>query len=183
MIIALVGPPGAGKGTQAAELAKKGYITFSVGELMRASQDPRVGQTRDSGELVDPELVVDVVIAKLLEHSPQDKLVIDGFPRNKSQVALFDVGLGKLGRKLDAVLFLSVPKEVSIERLSSRYQELHRADDEPAVMENRFKVYGRETAPMVELYRQRGLLHEVDGTGSVAEVAKRVEEALGAAKI
>lgn len=181
MIIALMGPPGAGKGTQATELAKVGYTTFSVGEVLRQSSDSKISEARDTGELVDPGVVVDVVINKISSLGSDEKIVIDGFPRNLNQVSLFDERIAAIGRRLDAVIYISVPQKVSEERLRRRYEQFQRADDEPSVMKNRFIVFNRETTPAVESYRKRGLLLEIDGVGSVEEVASRVREALSAA--
>ncbi len=181
MIIALLGPPGAGKGTQAAELVKTGqYRTFSVGAILRQSDNPEVVHARDSGELVNPQIVVDVVVAEIAKVGSDIRLLMDGFPRNLEQVRIFDTELAELKRKLDVAIWLNVPRKVSEQRLRLRFEQEHRTDDEPAVMARRFKVYETETMPIVDYYREHGILSEVDGLGTVAEVLARMQKVLNA---
>jgi adenylate kinase len=183
--LVLVGPPGAGKGTQAEVIAGAlGIAKISTGDIFRAN----VGQATplglqakaymDAGELVPDEVTNDMVAARLTEADAAHGFLLDGYPRNVSQADVLAQNLQSAGAALDAVVELVVQAEHVIERLLSRGQG--RADDTEDVIRHRLEVYASETEPLVGYYRERGLLHSVDGLGAVDEVTARILEALRA---
>ena len=185
MRLVLVGPPGAGKGTQAEVIAATlGISKISTGDIFRAN----VGQATplglqakaymDAGELVPDEITNEMVAARLTEADATHGFLLDGYPRNVSQADVLAQNLQSAGAALDAVVELVVQPEHVVERLLSRGQG--RADDTEDVIRHRLEVYSTETEPLVGYYRERGLLHSVDGLGSVDEVTARILEALKA---
>jgi adenylate kinase len=180
--VVLLGPPGAGKGTQAVRLAEKlGVPHISTGELFRhniSNGTPlgvRAKHYLDAGELVPTGLTNDLVDDRLGEADVAGGFILDGFPRTIDQaVALHDM-LERRGLKLDAVLELRVPEEVLIARLMSR----GRADDTEDVIRNRFRVYRDETAPLLDYYEGGHELRTVEAVGGLDEVFERALHVLG----
>jgi adenylate kinase len=175
----LVGPPGAGKGTQAAVLSEKLAIPhISTGELFRAHINDQtdlgrsVKQFLDSGQLVPDEVTNQLVIERLGEPDTEPGFLLDGFPRNIGQADVLGKHLAEVDRQLDAVVQLEVDEEVVVARLLSR----GRADDNEEVIRHRQGVYRSETAPLLDYYRD--ILVKVDGVGEVGEVTTRVLNAL-----
>jgi adenylate kinase len=173
--VVLVGPPGAGKGTQAATLSDKlGVPHISTGELFRQhiDADTEVGRTvkgiLDSGQLVPDELTIDLVRDRLAESDTQDGFMLDGFPRNVRQADLLSKILSERDEKLDAVVELQVDENVLVDRLLSR----GRTDDTEDVVRHRQQVYRSETEPLLDYYRD--LLVTVDGVGEIDEVTDRI---------
>jgi adenylate kinase len=177
----LVGPPGAGKGTQAAVLSEKLSIPhISTGDLFRAHINDRtelgvsVKQILDSGRLVPDEVTNQLVIERLGEPDTDGGFLLDGFPRNVVQADVLGTYLADADKKLDSVVQLHVDEEVVVGRLLSR----GRADDNEDVIRHRQGVYRSETAPLLDYYRD--ILVTVDGVGGVDEVTERVLTALRA---
>lgn len=179
MRVVLLGPPGAGKGTQAVRLAEKlGVAHISTGELFRqniGSGTPlglRAKHYLDSGELVPTDLTNDLVDSRLDEDDVVSGFILDGYPRTVEQaIALHDM-LERRGQQLDVVLELRVPEDVLVERLMSR----GRADDTEDVIRNRFRVYRDETAPLLDFYADE--LKTVDAVGTLDEVFERALQLL-----
>ena len=188
MRLLIVGPPGAGKGTQATRLAAHyGIPAISTGDIFRsniADGTPlglKVDQIVKSGGYVPDELTNDLVRNRLAEADCEPGFLLDGYPRTKAQVDELDAMLAAQGHALDHVVELVVDPSVVVERLVERAAKENRSDDTPETIRKRQEIYVAETAPLVELYAGRGLLVPVDGLGSVDEVAQRVVDAVDAA--
>jgi len=184
MRLVLLGPPGAGKGTQAARLATELDVpAISTGDIFRAnvSEGTELGRTAkqymDEGEYVPDEVTNAMVRDRLLADDAQDGFLLDGYPRTPAQVEELDVMLGAEG--VDAVVQLTVDTDEVVQRLAQRAAEQQRSDDGEAVQRHRLEVYEAQTAPLVDVYDRRGLLRRVDGMGPVPEVTGRILAALG----
>lgn len=184
----IVGPPGAGKGTQAARIAERfGIPTISTGDIFRANianeteLGKRVKQIVDAGDYVPDSLTNELVTDRLSEADATTGFLLDGYPRTPDQVRYLDELLSSHGHKLDAVLRLVADQEEIVRRLQLRSVEQGRADDSEDAIRHRQEVYQRETAPVLEMFREQGLLIEVDGLGSVDEVSDRIWTAFTAA--
>lgn len=182
MRIVFLGPPGAGKGTQAAMLTdERGYVHLSTGDLIRDEMNRGTELGRfaktfyDKGDLVPDETVIDMIKARLAK---AENVILDGFPRTVTQAASLDDQLYRTGVSLDAVVFFSVDVEELIERLEKRRDIEGRADDEPDAIRHRMDVYDRETAPVVDYYRDGGRLTDIDALGSIDEVRSRLNDVL-----
>lgn len=179
--IVLLGPPGAGKGTQAARLAEAlGVPAISTGDIFRANiaQGTELGRTAqaytDRGELVPDEVTNGMVAARLDEADARDGFLLDGYPRNVAQVGELDAILEARGVVLDAAVEITADEAVVVERLLHRATVEGRADDTEDVIRHRLRVYDEQTAPIARIYADRGLLRQVDGIGEVAEVTDRL---------
>jgi len=177
----IVGPPGAGKGTQAARIAERfGIPTISTGDIFRANianeteLGKRVKQIVDAGDYVPDSLTNELVTDRLSEADATTGFLLDGYPRTPDQVRYLAELLDSHGHKLDAVLRLVADQEEIVRRLQKRAIEQGRADDSEDAIRHRQEVYQRETAPVLEMFREQGLLIEVDGLGSVDEVSDRI---------
>lgn len=180
----IVGPPGAGKGTQAARIAQQfGIPTISTGDIFRANivgeteLGKRVKAIVDAGDYVPDELTNELVTDRLAEADATTGFLLDGYPRTPQQVRYLDELLTSHGHKLDAVLRLVADQDEIVRRLTQRATEQGRADDSEEAIRHRQEVYQRETAPVLEMFRDQGLLIEVDGLGTVDEVAERIRSA------
>ena len=174
-----LGPPGAGKGTQAELLAERhGLLHLSTGELLRAEvkAGTALGQEAEAvmarGELVSDALVLAIVRSRLEGHT--GGWLLDGFPRNLAQAEALDGLLAELDQRIERVLLLELEDGVLIQRLLSR----GRADDNEAVIRNRLVVYQEQTAPLIDHYRKLGLLCGVEASGTVAEIGERIVASL-----
>jgi adenylate kinase len=183
----IVGPPGAGKGTQAARLAEALAIpAISTGDIFRAnvSQQTELGQLAqsymDKGEYVPDSVTNDMVRARLGEADARDGFLLDGYPRTLDQVEALDRILSDAGQDLDAVLLLEVDIEEVVQRLVARGADSGRSDDNEETIRRRLQVYTEQTGPLVDVYRGRGLLRAVNGMPPVEEVTSALLEALGA---
>ncbi len=181
MRLVLLGPPGAGKGTQAERICRDlGLLHLSTGELLRtAVQDGTAlgGQAKgymDRGALVPDALVIALVQERLAQSKSGQGFLLDGFPRNTSQAQALDEELGAAA--VDLVLHVRANDEEIVRRLLAR----GRGDDREDVIRDRLKVYAQETRPLVALYQERGILRTVDGTGSVDQVYARIQAVLKA---
>jgi len=177
----IVGPPGAGKGTQAARIAERFAIpTISTGDIFRANianeteLGKRVKQIVDAGDYVPDSLTNELVTDRLADADATTGFLLDGYPRTPEQVRYLDTLLSSHGHKLDAVLRLVADQDEIVRRLRKRALEQGRADDSEEAIRHRQDVYQRETAPVLEMFREQGLLIEVDGLGSVDEVSDRI---------
>jgi len=183
--ILMMGPPGSGKGTQATTIAGHyGIPAISTGDIFRANvrEGTPLGQTArgymEAGEYV-PDSVTNAMVRDRLGHADCRRgFLLDGYPRTLAQITTLDQILAAAGA-LDAVVVLEVDDDELIERLVRRAAVEGRADDTEDVIRRRLKVYSDETAPLIAAYEPRGIVHRVDGTGSVHEVAARISEVLG----
>jgi adenylate kinase len=183
--LVLVGPPGAGKGTQAAVIAAKlGVPHISTGDIFRANvgQGTPLGRQAkeymDAGQLVPDEVTNAMVTDRLTHDDVAPGFLLDGYPRNLDQADVLAGFLAERGTPLDVVVEIVVDSEQVVQRLLSRGQG--RADDTEEVIRHRLEVYESETAPLVGYYRERGLLRTVDGVGSVDDVSSRILAVLSA---
>jgi adenylate kinase len=183
----LVGPPGAGKGTQAARLSEAlGVPAISTGDIFRANVKEqtelgrRAQRYMDAGEYVPDEVTNEMVRARLAEDDASGGFLLDGYPRTADQVAELDGMLADAGTSLDAVVELTADTDEVVARLLQRATEQGRADDTEVVIRRRLEVYAEQTAPLTDIYAQRGLLTQVDGMGSIESVTERLLAALGA---
>jgi adenylate kinase len=183
--ILLLGPQGAGKGTQARRISTEYDIPhIATGDMLRdaiAAGTPlgrRVKPIYDSGALVPDDLMIDLIRDRLGEEDAQDGFVLDGFPRTMAQAEALDAMLREIGRELDLVLELQVDDATARSRLLQRADEEGRADDTPEAIEKRLETYPRETAPLVEHYRVRGRLVGVNGDRSIGEVLAEIQQAI-----
>lgn len=181
MRLVLLGPPGAGKGTQAERICRDlGLLHLSTGELLRTAVREGTalgGQAKgymDRGALVPDALVIALVRERMAQSGSGQGFLLDGFPRNTSQAKALDLELGSDGVQL--VLHVRANDEEIVRRLLAR----GRGDDREEVIRDRLKVYAQETRPLVALYQERGILRTVDGTGSVDQVYGRIQAVLKA---
>ncbi len=193
MRVVLLGPPGAGKGTQAQIIAAElGVPAISTGDIFRAnvSGKTELGQKAkaymDAGDLVPDELTVAMVSDRLGEPDAEAGFLLDGFPRTIAQAEQLRDSLIELGQRLDCVLELVVDEEELVRRLSGRVvvvdgKPVQRGDDKPETVRHRLDVYRAQTAPLSGWYRQEGLLAPIDAIGEIDEVTGRALEALGRA--
>jgi adenylate kinase len=189
----VLGPQGAGKGTQAKRISAEYDIPHvSTGDMFRAAIAAQTNLGRKvepllaSGTLVPDETTVALIEERLGEPDAVDGFVLDGFPRNLAQAEALDSMLGGIGRGLDAILFFDVPDSVGMERALSRAQIEGRADDTPEVIAKRLATYHSETEPIVEHYRATGKLVPLHAERTVeevwAEIASALEQVVGAAR-
>jgi len=182
----IMGPPGAGKGTQARMIAARhGIPAISTGDIFRANvaEHTALGELAQgymrAGEYVPDEITNEMVRERLGRDDCRRGFLLDGYPRTLDQVGWLDKVLADSGRGLDAVVALAVDQEELVRRLVQRAETEQRADDTEEVIRRRQQVYADETAPLLAEYDARGLLVLVDGTGSVQQVSARIFAALG----
>ena len=183
----IVGPQGSGKGTQGVRIAQAfGVPAVSTGDVFRSAVaagtelGEQVKAVIEAGHLVSDELTSAVVRDRLAEPDTEGGFLLDGYPRNVAQVRDLDAFLEGRDEELDAVIELVVPRDESIARLSLRAKEQGRTDDTEEVIANRLAIYERETAPILDVYRSRGVVVRIDGVGTLDEVTHRIFEALSA---
>ncbi|GGC10083.1 adenylate kinase [Cellulomonas carbonis] len=183
--IVLLGPPGAGKGTQAARLAEAlGVPAISTGDIFRANiaGGTELGRTAQGytsrGELVPDSVTNAMVAARLDEADVAEGFLLDGYPRNTAQVAELDGMLSARGLTLDRAVEITADTDVVVTRLLHRATVEGRVDDTEPVIRHRLEVYREQTQPVADVYAERGLLAQVDGIGEVAEVTERLLAAL-----
>jgi adenylate kinase len=183
----IVGPPGAGKGTQAARIAEHFAIpTISTGDIFRkniADGTPLGRQVKaivDAGDYVPDTLTNALVTDRLNEADAAGGFLLDGYPRTTDQVRYLTELLSSHGHTLDAVIRLVADQDEIVRRLRQRAIEMGRVDDSEEAIRHRQEVYLRETAPLIEMFREQGLLVEIDGLGAIDDVTVRIFEALAA---
>lgn len=186
MNLVLFGPPAAGKGTQAKRLtAERGYIQLSTGDMLRAARKSgsdlgqRVAAIMDSGSLVSDEIVIALVEQALTDNAGAAGFIFDGFPRTVAQAEALDAMLARHGQKIDRVIRLEVDTQKLMDRVSKRFAEEGRADDNPDAYKVRLDAYLAQTAPLLPYYERQGKLVGVDGMADVDTVAAAIAAALG----
>jgi adenylate kinase len=191
MRLILLGPPGAGKGTQAQRLVTThGIVQLSTGDMLRdavRAGTPVGLKAKDimaRGELVPDEVVVAIVSDRIDESDAKSGFILDGFPRTVPQAEALDHMLAQKGLKLDTVIELSVNEAILLDRVEKRIADMNargepvRADDNPDSLRKRLVAYREQTAPLVQYYRDKGLLTSVDGMASISEVALAIDHIL-----
>ncbi len=191
MKLILLGPPGAGKGTQAQRLAKSHNIPqLSTGDMLRAAVAAgtpiglKAKAVMESGALVSDDIVVGIINDRIDEPDAKGGFILDGFPRTLAQARALETMLAAKGLKLDAAIELTVDPRKLVERIIRRAEEAMasgqsvRKDDDPEVFKSRLAAYERDTAAVTPFYRERGLLHEVDGMAPIQDVAKAIDSVL-----
>jgi adenylate kinase len=183
--VVLIGPPGAGKGTQAVLIAEHFSCgDVATGDIFRANvaEGTPLGRAAqrymDRGDLVPDELVIAMVMDRLAERDCDAGFVLDGFPRTVAQAEALDHRLAKLDTPLDAALNFEVTEEELFRRLAGRSAALHRSDDTEQTIRHRLEVFAEKTQPLVDYYAHRGLLIAVDAIGAVEAVTTRILDAL-----
>jgi adenylate kinase len=181
----IVGPPGAGKGTQAGRIASTfGIPAISTGDIFRknVSEGTPLGQRAkaimDAGDYVPDDLTNELVRDRLAEPDAAAGFLLDGYPRTPAQVEYLDALLAEHGTGIDAVVQLVADQDALVGRLLNRAAEQGRADDNEQTIRRRQQVYQEQTAPLVAVYQERGLVVDVDGLGGVDEVGDRIASAL-----
>lgn len=183
-IVLLMGPPGAGKGTQAVKLARaRSLLKLSTGDMLRdhVKRGTELGQQAkaimDAGQLVSDEIVIGMVRAEINGLNPV-RVLFDGFPRTPAQADALDNLLKEFNTGITGVVLLEVNEDELVQRLLERTQKEGRSDDTEEVIRERMKVYKSSTQPVVDYYEKRSKLRRVDGIGSVEEVFARISEVL-----
>ena len=181
-IFVFFGSPGAGKGTQAKLLSQVyNFVHLSTGDILRSAivkQTPLGRQAKtyiDKGELVPDDIIIGMIRNRLKEHKGDSSILFDGFPRTLSQALAFDELLKDMGGEINAVIYLKVPENEVIARLVKRAEIEGRVDDTPEVVRNRIMVYKSKTEPLLKFYKEKNLLYEVDGMGTIDEVHTRIK--------
>lgn len=189
MKLILLGPPGAGKGTQAQRLQEQyGLVQLSTGDMLRAAvkAGTEVGRKAEAimtrGDLVPDEIVVGIISDRIDQPDCRQGYILDGFPRNVAQAEALDAMLAGKGTKLDAVVELEVDDRILLSRIETRAAQTAggpRADDNAEALAKRLKVYHEQTAPLVAYYGKKGVLKGVDGMKDIDEVTRQIEAVLG----
>ncbi|MFI4965772.1 MAG: adenylate kinase [Caulobacterales bacterium] len=187
MNLILFGPPAAGKGTQAKRLVEtRKMVQLSTGDMLRAAiasgseLGQRVSGIMERGDLVSDEIVIELIEQRLPEAEAAGGAIFDGFPRTLAQAQALDAMLEHRGSRIDLVIRLRVDDQALMDRVAGRFAESGRSDDNPESFKVRLGAYNAQTAPLLPYYEAHKKLVEVDGMGSVAAVAKAIDEALDA---
>lgn len=216
MNLILLGPPGAGKGTQAKRLEEKRKLKqLSTGEMLRGAvaagtdMGKKAKAVMDRGELVSDDIVVSIIAERLDRPDVKPGFILDGFPRNTAQAQALDAMLAEKGLKLDAVIEMKVNDDALIERITGRYtcakcgkgyhdtfekpkkagvcdvcgstEFIRRADDNEETVRGRLGVYNKQTAPLVDYYGKKGVLHSIDGMVDIDQVTHQIDRVLNGA--
>jgi adenylate kinase len=185
MRLILLGPPGAGKGTQAKVLVESyGIPQLSTGDILRSAIQNRTPlglaakEVMDRGDLVSNDIVNGIVSDRLDADDCKAGFILDGFPRTIGQAEALDGMLADKGMELDAVIEMTADADVLVARVINRAKESNRPDDNPEVIRKRLEVYKNDTAPLVDYYRKRGLVKTVDGMEPVEQVTAAIKAAI-----
>ncbi|TXH77453.1 MAG: adenylate kinase [Lysobacteraceae bacterium] len=185
MRLVLLGAPGSGKGTQAVRLKEHLQVPhISTGDLLRAEVAAgsalglQAKEIMARGDLVSDEILLGMLEDRLSRPDTNDGFILDGYPRNLAQADALGKLLARIGQPMDHALQLEVDTEKLVARLAGRAQAEGRADDNPESVRNRLRIYDEQTAPVIDYYRQHGMLKVVDGEGSMDEVFTRIVEAI-----
>jgi len=181
MRLILLGPPGAGKGTQGHRLHEQyGIPEISTGDILRAAVrngtalGTEAKRYMDSGALVPDDVIIGIVRDRLAQPDTEAGFILDGFPRTAAQAKALDRMLQEYGRPLDHVISIEVPAAELVQRLTGRRHIEGRQDDTDEAIQHRLGVYERETLPLIDYYRQAGLLQSVSGVGTVECITQRI---------
>jgi len=190
MNLILFGPPAAGKGTQAKRLVEqRGMVQLSTGAMLRAAiasgseLGKRVSGIMERGELVSDEIVIELIEAKLPEAEAAGGAIFDGFPRTIAQAQALDAMLDRRRRPIDLVIRLRVDDQALMDRVAGRFAETGRPDDNPESFKVRLRAYNDQTAPLIPYYQTHNKLVEVDGMGSIEEVAAGIDAAIDGPRV
>jgi adenylate kinase len=185
MRIVFLGAPGSGKGTQAARLKTElGLAHISTGDLLRAQVRAgtplgvKAKAVMDRGHLVSDEIMLGMLEERVAQDDAKPGFILDGYPRNIAQCRALEKLLARIGQPLDVAILLSVPDTLLFDRLAGRAKAEGRQDDDPRTVRERLRVYQEQTAPIVQHFRDEGLLVEVDGVGSMDDVDARIAGAV-----
>ena len=186
MNLIMFGPPGAGKGTQAKRLVDgRGFVQLSTGDMLRAARasgselGQRVAAVMDSGQLVSDAIVIELIDDQLSRNPQVAGFIYDGFPRTVAQAVALDGLLASRGQRIDSVIRLVVNDDELLARITKRFEEQGRSDDNPETFSKRLMAYHDQTAPLLPFYGDRGLLREVDGMAAMDAVSASIDRALG----
>lgn len=186
MQLIFLGPPGAGKGTQAKIfLDRSGIVQISTGDILRAavSKGTELGKQAksfmDKGELVPDSVVIGIIEQRIQEADCKKGFVLDGFPRTIEQAEALDAILAKLSIALNHVVNFEVPDEELVQRLLGRAAQEGRSDDNPESIKNRLQIFKDKTQPLIRYYEGKKILRHINGTGSTAEIAEKVKTVVG----
>jgi adenylate kinase len=181
----ILGPPGAGKGTQAKRISAEAAIPhIATGDMLREAMERetemgvRIKPTYDAGDLVPDDLMIELIRERLSVSDTSDGFILDGFPRTVAQAEALDRMLEEIDRELLAVLYFQVPDELAVERLHVRSLQEGRTDDTPEIIRHRLEVFHKRTEPVVEYYRSKGILVGIHAERPIDAVFAEVQEVL-----
>jgi adenylate kinase len=192
MRLILLGPPGAGKGTQAQRLVEKhGILQLSTGDMLRAAVAAgspvglRAKVIMDRGDLVPDDVMIEIIAERVAKPDAAKGFILDGFPRTIAQAEALETLLKRLGRRLDAVIQIAVDEDKLVARIEQRARETGgaRADDNAETLKTRIAVYRQQTAPVADFYAKKGMLSTVNGMGSVEAVSAAISNVLKSAEV
>ena len=185
MKLLIMGPPGVGKGTQADRIKDKLKILhLSTGDILRAEVEAKsvIGMDAklyiDLGKLVPDHILIEIVKERISKDDCENGYLLDGFPRTLPQAEGLDEMMHSIGHDLECAISLTADEDELVERLIKRGKESGRSDDTPEVIRNRQKIYWEQTAPLLDFYRGKGILKEVDGLGEIPEITERILDVL-----